>query len=117
MKTPDPDDIVREKGIGAYRGAFDEAWSHVEEPPPSGNGAGEVQPQGEADYERRVWSMPWIEDVTDPAETTAIRAAVKEAGAKAAEPQPSEEPGAKAREEQPHSEKEKPRDSFLMIKF
>jgi hypothetical protein len=53
MKTSDPDDIVRDKGSGAYRGAFDEAWSHVEEPPPSGNGAGEVPPQGEAEPPRR----------------------------------------------------------------
>ncbi len=96
MKTPDPDDIVREKGSGAYRGIFDEAWSHVEEPPPSGNGAGEVQPQGEADYVRRVWSMPWIEEVTDAA--SAIRAALEPVDAEAVEPQRTEKPRTQARE-------------------
>jgi hypothetical protein len=67
------------------------------------------EPTHGAYYEQRVWSTPWIEDVTDPTEITAIRAAIEETDAQAAEPQPSEEPGAKAREEQPHSEKEEPR--------
>lgn len=58
-------------------------------------------PTHEAYHEQRVWSMPWIEDVTEPAEITAIRAAVEEAHA--------QKPGAKAKEEQPHSEKEEPR--------
>jgi hypothetical protein len=45
-------------------------------------------------YEQRVWSMPWIEEVTDAAEITAIRAAVPEG----AEQQPAKKPRPEAGE-------------------
>jgi hypothetical protein len=61
-KSPDPDDIVREKGPGAYRKSFDEAWAGVEDPPPGSNGNGgwnreEPPPHGEPEPPIEAFEM------------------------------------------------------------
>jgi hypothetical protein len=119
-KAPDPDDLVREKGPGAYRDAFDEAWANVEEPP-GGNGVDPIvdelkaghtaeellalvddpatpAPTHDAYYEQHVWSTAWIEEMTDAAEMTASRAAVELVDAEASELKPAEQPRNEARE-------------------